>query len=251
MLRVVAVGLHVTCFASTLRFGGVGRKGSAKLTGVAQKTHARSAFVEVSFGGPVQRHPDRRPEVAQQRVSNVPVLLPMFMSKTRNLRGDTLREQLECVSQGAAGPARLAVGRSGCSHALAGARHRRLSATSLTASSTFSRVSMTFRNAADLDFAQDVIRSDVPVLLKFSAGWCGPCKAVAPVIESIAGEYADEMTFVSVDIDQSPEIAQAHGVRGVPAFVVIKDGKVTQQLFGLQTRTTLAEMIETAIGAGQ
>ncbi|NIJ88468.1 thioredoxin 1 [Xanthomonas campestris] len=110
---------------------------------------------------------------------------------------------------------------------------------------------MTFRNAADLDFAQDVIRSDVPVLLKFSAGWCGPCKAVAPVIESIAGEYADEMTFVSVDIDQSPEIAQAHGVRGVPAFVVIKDGKVTQQLFGLQTRTTLAEMIETAIGAEQ
>ncbi|RJS02543.1 hypothetical protein XnspCFBP7698_16600 [Xanthomonas sp. CFBP 7698] len=51
MLRVVAVGLHVTCFASTLRFGGVGRKGSAKLTGVAQKTHARSAFVQVSFGG--------------------------------------------------------------------------------------------------------------------------------------------------------------------------------------------------------
>ncbi|MBB5881997.1 thioredoxin 1 [Xanthomonas arboricola] len=108
--------------------------------------------------------------------------------------------------------------------------------------------SMTFVKAADLDFAQDVVKSEQPVLLKFSADWCAPCKSVAPVIESLAKEYADEMKFVSVDIDDSPHIAEAHGVRGVPAFVVVKDGKVTHQLSGLQTRTRLAEFIEAAIG---
>lgn len=78
---------------------------------------------------------------------------------------------------------------------------------------------------SDETFETDVLKASGPVLVDFWAEWCGPCKAIGPALEEIAGELAGKLTVAKVNIDDNPETPNAYGVRGVPTLIMFKDGK--------------------------
>ena len=78
----------------------------------------------------------------------------------------------------------------------------------------------------DLNFEAEVLSSSIPVLVDFSATWCQPCRAIAPLVDQLAGEYEGRVKVTAVDIDESPATAQKFQIRGVPTLLMIKDGKV-------------------------
>jgi thioredoxin 1 len=95
----------------------------------------------------------------------------------------------------------------------------------------------------DANFDSDVIKSDVPVLVDFSATWCGPCKALSPIVEKLADELSGKVKIGKCDIDASPNIAQQFGVRSVPTVMVFKNGQKVAQHVGLTNRDKLVALI--------
>lgn len=98
-------------------------------------------------------------------------------------------------------------------------------------------------SSTDASFENDVLKSSVPVLVDFWAEWCGPCKALAPKLEEIAGEYKEKMKVVKVDIDNNQESPAQYGVRGVPTMLLFKDGKVIDQLVGNHPKDNISSML--------
>ena len=94
----------------------------------------------------------------------------------------------------------------------------------------------------DLNFDSEVLQSQQPFLLDFSAVWCAPCKALNPIIESIAEQYQGRLRVGKLDIDNSPEIASRFGVRGAPTLLVFRDGKEAARRIGLSNRETLVKL---------
>lgn len=99
--------------------------------------------------------------------------------------------------------------------------------------------------STDESFAQD-ISGDLPVLVKFGAEWCGPCKSLAPILESLATEYASKLNFVSVDIDGT-SIAQKFNIRGVPTILLFKNGEVVNTIVGVQPKSRLQLAIDALV----
>ncbi len=95
----------------------------------------------------------------------------------------------------------------------------------------------------DLNFEQEVVNSTLPVLVDFTATWCGPCKALAPIIDKIAGELDGQVKVGKLDVDDSPITAGKFGVRGVPTIMVFKNGQRSAQHVGLTTMAKLLEMV--------
>ncbi|MFK7818533.1 MAG: thioredoxin [Planctomycetaceae bacterium] len=93
-------------------------------------------------------------------------------------------------------------------------------------------------------FQQQVLESDQPVLVDFWAPWCGPCRAVAPVIDELAEAYEGKAKVVKIDVDQSPGLAQEYGVNSIPAFFVFKNGKVQGQAAGALSKDALSSLID-------
>jgi thioredoxin 1 len=85
------------------------------------------------------------------------------------------------------------------------------------------------------DFERLVLRSPQPAVVDFSAAWCGPCRSIAPVIEGLAGEYADRVTVATVDIDDNPRLAAQYGVRSVPTVMLFEGGDVKRVLVGARS----------------
>lgn len=86
-------------------------------------------------------------------------------------------------------------------------------------------------------FVQEVLQNTTPVLVDFWAPWCGPCRAVAPVLESIASENEGVLKVVKVNIDENPELASAYGIRSIPAFKVFNQGNVEAQFGGAMPKS--------------
>lgn len=93
-------------------------------------------------------------------------------------------------------------------------------------------------------FAKTVLEAPRPVLVDFSAEWCGPCVAVAPVIRSLALEYADRLTVTTVDVDAEPRIASRYGIRSLPTVLLLEDGEVRRVLVGARSGQEYRDAID-------
>ncbi len=96
----------------------------------------------------------------------------------------------------------------------------------------------------DQNFEEFVKSSDVPVLVDFSASWCGPCKMLTPIVESLATELVGKAAVCKVDIDDAPLSAQKMGVRGVPTVIAFKSGEKTGTVVGLTSKDKLRALVE-------
>ncbi len=102
-------------------------------------------------------------------------------------------------------------------------------------------------HATDADFDATVLQSKEPVLVDFWAPWCGPCKAIAPLVDELAEEYAGRARVVKVDIDQNPATALRYHVRSIPTLLLFKDGQVQATQVGMAGKAQLAQMIARAL----
>lgn len=96
----------------------------------------------------------------------------------------------------------------------------------------------------DANFDQEVLQSEQTVLIDFWATWCGPCRALAPVVDEVAKTYEGKLKVVKMDVDRNPATPQRYGVRGIPTLLVIKGGQVQEQIVGYVPKET----IEKALG---
>ena len=99
------------------------------------------------------------------------------------------------------------------------------------------------QQVTDASFETDVLKSDVPVLIDFWAPWCGPCKAIAPVVEELAKEYAGRLKVVKMNVDDNPQTPSRYGVRGIPNLILFKGGKVSDQIVGAVPKAQLVKAI--------
>ena len=102
----------------------------------------------------------------------------------------------------------------------------------------------------DGNFDQEVLQSQVPVLVDFWAVWCGPCKAIAPIIESLATAYAGKVKIAKMNVDQSPSTPMRYRVQAIPTLIFFKDGKPVDQLLGYNPQNVIEEKIQRLVGSG-
>lgn len=95
----------------------------------------------------------------------------------------------------------------------------------------------------DGSFEQDVLNSDKLTLVDFWAEWCGPCKALAPTLEELAGELGDKVRIVKMNVDENTNTPQKYGVRGIPTMILFKDGQVIDQIVGNHPKEAISDLI--------
>ncbi len=99
------------------------------------------------------------------------------------------------------------------------------------------------------NFRENVLEAGRPALVDFWADWCAPCQAVAPVVQRVADHFGDQLTVGKVNVDDEPELAESYGIRSIPALLVVRDGKVVDQIAGAVPFGRLSESIERVLSA--
>ncbi|MGA2302936.1 MAG: thioredoxin [Acidimicrobiales bacterium] len=102
-------------------------------------------------------------------------------------------------------------------------------------------MSSTVLELTDATFDEEITASPIPVLVEFWAQWCPPCRLIAPILDSIAAEYADRLRVCKVNSDERPELAQRYGVMSVPTILVFSQGELSQRMVGARSRSRLLE----------
>ncbi|HDS05850.1 MAG TPA: thioredoxin [Deltaproteobacteria bacterium] len=100
------------------------------------------------------------------------------------------------------------------------------------------------KTATDDNFEIEVLKSEKPVLIDFWAPWCGPCKAIGPVIEELAGELKDSVKVMKMNVDDNQKTAVNFGVRSIPTIILFKDGKVVDSIIGLVAKEKILELVK-------
>lgn len=96
----------------------------------------------------------------------------------------------------------------------------------------------------DSSFEAEVVKSQLPVLVDFWAEWCGPCRALAPKLEELAGEFDGQVRIVKVNVDENPETPGKFGIRGIPAMLLFKGGQEVGQLVGNHPKDAIADFLK-------
>ena len=100
------------------------------------------------------------------------------------------------------------------------------------------------RHASDASFGADVLESSKPVLVDYWATWCGPCKAISPLLDAAATDYADRLSIVKVNIEEAKATPAQYGVRGVPTLMIFKNGQIAATKVGAVTKAQLSAFID-------
>ena len=102
-------------------------------------------------------------------------------------------------------------------------------------------------NVTDSTFEQEVLSSEIPVLLDYWAEWCGPCKMIAPILNDIADEYSGKIKVAKLNIDENPGIPAKFGVRGIPTLMIFKSGSIEATKVGAMSKSQLSAFIDSTI----
>ena len=105
----------------------------------------------------------------------------------------------------------------------------------------------TIIHVSDENFDTEVLKSPLPVLLDLWAPWCGPCRAIAPIVDELAGEYAGKLKVAKLNVDDNPRTPTRYGVRGIPNLILFKNGEVHQQIVGAVPKAHLIKAISTVV----
>ena len=99
-------------------------------------------------------------------------------------------------------------------------------------------------SVTDDNFAAEVVNASVPVLVDFWAPWCGPCRALGPVIDELSAEFAGKINIVKMNVDENPATPGQFNIRAIPTLILFKNGKVVEHITGAVSKTSLKELIE-------
>jgi thioredoxin 1 len=127
-------------------------------------------------------------------------------------------------------------------------RSRNQAAGSATPKKEFDMAGKNIIEISDGIFDQEVLKSDLPVLVDFWAPWCGPCRAIAPVIEELSAEYTDKLKFAKCNVDDNPKTPSQFGIRAIPTLIIFKAGKVSEQITGAVSKSQIAAAINKVLG---
>jgi thioredoxin 1 len=97
---------------------------------------------------------------------------------------------------------------------------------------------------SDATFDQEVLKSEQPVLVDFWAEWCGPCKAIGPTVDAVAAKFAGQLKVAKVNVDHNGATPSRYGIRGIPALLLFKDGKVADQIVGYVPQNVIEEKVQ-------
>ncbi len=102
-------------------------------------------------------------------------------------------------------------------------------------------------NVSDAEFENEVLKADGPVMVDFWAEWCGPCKALSPIVDEVANELSGKVKVVKINIDENPDAPTKYGVRGIPTLMVFNGGELKETKVGGMSKTQLNEWLDTAV----